>query len=187
MAFFKFNNRGESDKRVRLVPKSPDATIKGNNGEDVDFLSFGEDGYGFCLGKADAVSDYFLSNLYPLDPTVENVNVSLKINNILMTVQPFPEEDIASFSAAMDDVILFDKVKYSSIALDEAISQFNMTMDDVVLKDVVKYSSLQIDLAAMSSYKVTMDDVVLRDKAIVNEVEVQKVSVSMKMNNVVRS
>ena len=62
-----------------------------------------------------------------------------------------------------------------------------MTMDDVVLKDVVKYSSLQIDLAAMSSYKVTMDDVILRDKAIVNEVEVQKVSVAMKMNNVVRS
>lgn len=188
MAFFNFNNRGESDKRVRLVPKSPDATIKGRNGEDVDFLSFGEDGYGFCLGKADAVSDYFLSNLYPLDPTTEGVSASLKVNNILMTVQPFPEEDISRFNLSMDDVILFDKVKYSALPTEtEAMGRFDLSMDDIVLRDVVKYSSLQIDLAAMSRFQVRMDDVVLRDKAIVNETEVQKVAVAMKMNNVVRT
>ncbi len=55
--FFHFKNEDEeNDRRVRLVPKSPDASLEPKEGEPLEMMNLGADGYGFCLSKAAGIT-----------------------------------------------------------------------------------------------------------------------------------
>lgn len=55
--FFHFKNEDEeNDRRVRLVPKSPDASLEPKEGEPLEMMDLGVDGYGFCLSKAAGIT-----------------------------------------------------------------------------------------------------------------------------------